>query len=1097
MPVPPGASYAATGTVTAFTSTNAQLGSDSSSATITIDNLSPANVSGESASPDDQQVDLDWTNPADSDFSQLIILKNTSSISDAPVEGASYSVSDTIGSSTVIYVGSGTSLNDSGLVNDIVYYYKIFTKDASGNYSTGAQLSATPSLTPTTIITTGTDPASFSVSPGESVYLDQFTFKTNTGTDTVTDLVVTTSGTSSIVDMAIFSNDLSTQYFGLVPSPAGNNWSFSGGTPIPVTSTIASFRIIITAKARVDLTPGSYPITGSVSSFTSTNQQSGLDGAGATVTIDMQASSPVTAASGNAGNTAVSLSWTNPTDADFKSAVVLRKTSVVNDSPTSGSGYIVGDTIGSSTVVCVTSSTSCSSTGLINDTAYHYKIFAVDNFDNYSTGVVPTGSPFTPTFVATTTISDGSALPDADLAPGAPITDLDTFGLTTDIATDSITALTVTLASGTYAGIEDIRVTSDDGLTLYFAAVASLSANTVNFTGGIPILATTTPTQYKLRITPKSHPDMDVPPGEEYAITGTVTSFTSTNVQEGSDSSSATITLDNLSPANTTSASGTASETQVSLTWTNPNDSDFNSVIIFRSLAAVVDAPSEGSTSLVTDIIGASTVVYFSNGDSFIDVGLTNGITYYYKIFARDNNANYSTGVVPTGSPFTPSIASTNSSGSSSGANNTPAPILTPTPVVVDPPTVVEEPKPSIPPQTNTPELTAPTQPATETPEVVPPAVNETVPDSDAGPGNIERTTDITDTISNILDKAETAIENAVDSAKDAVVNIGLRIADAFNSAIDNTVDGTAAVHRSIGEFTNKVAGALNNYIDRGHEATVAVTQKVAEGLDAAGRNIALVWNSAKDTIASAGHDLSLVARSTWDGITGAVDSSVQFVARGWESATDKFVKLGKNDNQVPEEVATKEPRVVFHSGAMELVADQESPIQAIVGFNFKAEITPHEKASSIGGTYKYTDVNGDGIWEANVRMPDITGRFNVSTEIAYASGRNSKHLTEILIDPEGYVFENHPRGEIRINQAEVKLWTKSGNDWILWPAANYNQINPQITNNTGIYSYLAPAGDYYLEVIAERYAHYKSDVFNLSTVSPIHKSIELQYTGD
>ena len=53
---------------------------------------------------------------------------------------------------------------------------------------------------------------------------------------------------------------------------------------------------------------------------------------------------------------------------------------------------------------------SCTDTGLTNDTAYHYKIFAKDANGNYATGAVPTGSPATPRGVPIITVTKISAV---------------------------------------------------------------------------------------------------------------------------------------------------------------------------------------------------------------------------------------------------------------------------------------------------------------------------------------------------------------------------------------------------------------------------------------------------------------------------------------------------------------------------------------------------------------------------------------------------------------------------------------------------------------------------------------------------------------
>src|SRR5690606_8513413 len=45
------------------------------------------------------------------------------------------------------------------------------------------------------------------------------------------------------------------------------------------------------------------------------------------------------------------------------------------------------------------------------------------------------------------------------------------------------------------------------------------------------------------------------------------------------------------------------------------------------------------------------TVEYSGTGTSFVDNGVTNGITYYYALFSFDDVPNYSSGAVATATP--------------------------------------------------------------------------------------------------------------------------------------------------------------------------------------------------------------------------------------------------------------------------------------------------------------------------------------------------------------------------------------------------------------------------------------------------------------
>lgn len=260
--------------------------------------------------------------------------------------------------------------------------------------------------------------------------------------------------------------------------------------------------------------------------------------------------------------------------------------------------------------------------------------------------------------VASTTLGNGTDPGGASLAPDGTATMADAFTFQTSTGTDTITAVVVGLATGTSGGLSLVEITNDGGTTVY-GSVTDPASDTPSITLSTNALsATTTSTQYKIRVTPKSHAAMPAPAGATYTVTAKINSWTGTNTAAGSDTAGTTVTIDNLSPGNVTAASGTSGDTQVALTWTNPVDADFSSTVVLRSTTgAVTDTPAEGTIYTVGNTLpGGSTVVSVTSTTTFTNTGLTNGTAYDYKIFTRDTNVNYSaTGVVPTGSPYTPS----------------------------------------------------------------------------------------------------------------------------------------------------------------------------------------------------------------------------------------------------------------------------------------------------------------------------------------------------------------------------------------------------------------------------------------------------------
>jgi len=82
------------------------------------------------------EIDLSWTLNSSSD--DVMLVYNTTNTFGTPTDGTSYSVGSTIsGGGTVLYNGTNTSYNHTGLSTDTHYYYKLFSFDSTTKYSSG------------------------------------------------------------------------------------------------------------------------------------------------------------------------------------------------------------------------------------------------------------------------------------------------------------------------------------------------------------------------------------------------------------------------------------------------------------------------------------------------------------------------------------------------------------------------------------------------------------------------------------------------------------------------------------------------------------------------------------------------------------------------------------------------------------------------------------------------------------------------------------------------------------------------------------------------------------------------------------------------
>ncbi len=114
------------------------------------------------------------------------------------------------------------------------------------------------------------------------------------------------------------------------------------------------------------------------------------------------------------------------------------------------------------------------------------------------------------------------------------------------------------------------------------------------------------------------------------------------------------IILDEISPGNIMNFVFRRNSNKIMLSWSNPTDVDFSQVLILRSESSISDAPEVGKSYVNVDLIGGSKVMYHEEISTFTDIKITEGVTYFYKIFAYDSSFNYASGVEFEGGTISP-----------------------------------------------------------------------------------------------------------------------------------------------------------------------------------------------------------------------------------------------------------------------------------------------------------------------------------------------------------------------------------------------------------------------------------------------------------
>jgi hypothetical protein len=203
------------------------------------------------------------------------------------------------------------------------------------------------------------------------------------------------------------------------------------------------------------------------------------------------------------------------------------------------------------------------------------------------------------------------------------------------------------------------------------------------------------------------------------------------------------------------------------------------------------------------------------------------------------------------------------------------------------------------------------------------------------------------------------------------------------------------------------------------------------------------------------------------------------------------------SNDKISNDLNKKEPQV---AGVSDMVISLKDLLGSMV-LPLKSLAQTHDpkniETKLVLAEFEYADPDGDGIYSANIQTPVSEGEYEVITVMDYKDINLGKKEIRLItvVDPEGYIYEKIKNSELRIAGSSVSLYwfNPQGGKAELWPAENFSQKNPQITDATGKYSFLVPPGKYYLEAEVSGYKKFRSENFDVASGGGVHQNIELR----
>ena len=131
-------------------------------------------------------------------------------------------------------------------------------------------------------------------------------------------------------------------------------------------------------------------------------------------------------------------------------------------------------------------------------------------------------------------------------------------------------------------------------------------------------------------------------------------------------------------------------------------------------------------------------------------------------------------------------------------------------------------------------------------------------------------------------------------------------------------------------------------------------------------------------------------------------------------------------------------------------------------------------------------------LWSGQIQMPE-NGLFELFSEARDGAGNSvEKSLGRILVVETGRVTSSE--GKIP-KDATISVYTKdvASGVWTLWDAKTFGQENPYVLGDNSDYSFLLPAGTYYLKIEALGFRSLISEIFSFSESTALNADFDLK----
>lgn len=175
-------------------------------------------------------------------------------------------------------------------------------------------------------------------------------------------------------------------------------------------------------------------------------------------------------------------------------------------------------------------------------------------------------------------------------------------------------------------------------------------------------------------------------------------------------------------------------------------------------------------------------------------------------------------------------------------------------------------------------------------------------------------------------------------------------------------------------------------------------------------------------------------------------------------------------------------------NGMVSIVAGAETTIAV----SMKGGVT-EAKIRTSSDSFKLFPKEGTNIWVGKIKFD--TGGEKPLTILAVDGAGNTteRKFNTLTVESSGIVEDKKTKKAIKGAKVSLYIFEAISQQWILWEAESYGQRNPQKTDDKGSYSFMVPAGKYYMEVMSTGYHTLQSEILTLSETTILNFTISFR----